>query len=87
MIDNVSFLYVEDDTRSRQVMELIMTKAMKVQNLVMFEESSDFIARVKALPKQPDVILLDIHVTPHDGFVMLNMIRRDTALKETTVIA
>jgi two-component system cell cycle response regulator DivK len=42
---------------------------------------------VKALPKQPDVILLDIHVTPHDGFVMLNMIRRDTALKETTVIA
>jgi len=80
-------LYVEDDPRSRQVMELIMTRAMKVQNLFIFEESSDFMSRVKALPQQPDVILLDIHVSPHDGFAMLNMVRADVELKKTKVIA
>ena len=87
MNENVSFLYVEDDPRSRQVMELIMTRAMKVQNLFIFEESSDFMSRVKALPQQPDVILLDIHVSPHDGFAMLNMVRADVELKKTKVIA
>lgn len=87
MNENISFLYVEDDPRSRQVMDLIMKKAMKVQNLYVFENSSDFMMRVKALPKQPDVILLDIHVTPHDGFTMLNMVREDEGLKGAKVIA
>jgi len=87
MLEDVSFLYVEDDPRSRLVMDLIMTKAMKVQNLFMFEESSDFVTRVKGLPKQPDVILLDIHVTPYDGFTMLHMVREDTDLKNAKVIA
>jgi CheY-like chemotaxis protein len=87
MNENTSFLYVEDDPRSRQVMDLIMKKAMKIQNLFVFEESSNFLARMKALPQQPDVILLDIHVTPHDGFAMLNMVRQDAELKGAKVIA
>lgn len=87
MLGDVSFLYVEDDPRSRQVMDLIMTKAMKVQNLFMFEESSNFVMRVKELPKQPDVILLDIHVTPYDGFTMLQLVREDADLKNAKVIA
>lgn len=87
MNENISFLYVEDDPRSRQVMELIMKKAMKVQHLFLFEDSSNFMERVRALPQQPDVILLDIHVTPYDGFAMLHMVRKDAALKDAKVIA
>jgi CheY-like chemotaxis protein len=60
---------------------------MKVQNLFMFEESSNFVMRVKELPKQPDVILLDIHVTPYDGFTMLQLVREDADLKNAKVIA
>ncbi len=87
MWQDISFLYVEDDPRSRQVMELIMTKAMKAQNLVMFADSTDFIPRVKAVAKRPNVILLDIHVEPYDGFAMLRMIRQDPELQQARVIA
>lgn len=87
MKEHVSFLYVEDDPPSRQVMDLIVKKAMKVENLTIFEDSHDFIKRVKALPKRPDVILLDIHVAPHNGFEMLEMVRQDEELKAAKVIA
>jgi two-component system cell cycle response regulator DivK len=82
-----SFLYVEDDSSSRMVMQLIMQKAMKVNNLVIFEDSHDFIARVKALPRPPQVALLDIHVRPYDGFAMLEILRADPDYKNTKIIA
>lgn len=87
MVEQASFLYVEDDPRSREVMELIMHRVMRVKNLAIFEESSDFIDRLKALAFRPDVILLDIHVRPYDGFAMLGMIRADPELREARVIA
>lgn len=87
MWEDISFLYVEDDPRSRQVMELIMVKAMKVQNLVIFENSADFIPRIKAGSRLPNIILLDIHVEPYDGFTMLRMIREDADLQRARVIA
>ncbi|HRQ42047.1 MAG TPA: response regulator [Chloroflexota bacterium] len=87
MWENVSFLYVEDDLRSRQVMELIITKAMKASNLVIFEDSANFTPRIKAATKQPDVFLLDIHIKPHDGFAMLRMIREGLDLQKARVIA
>lgn len=87
MVEDTSFLYVEDDARSREVVELIMTKAMQVKNLTIFADSTDFVARLKALANPPDVILLDIHVKPYDGFTMLDMIRDDPALSAKKVIA
>jgi CheY-like chemotaxis protein len=82
-----SFLYVEDDSSSRMVMQLIMQKAMKVNNLVIFENSHDFMARVKALLQPPQVALLDIHVRPYDGFTMLEMLRADPDYQNTKIIA
>lgn len=87
MISESSFLYVEDDPRSREVMELLMTKVMRVKGLVIFEDSVDFDGRISALPEKPDVVLLDIHVKPHDGFSMLDIIRQNQALKDVKVIA
>jgi CheY-like chemotaxis protein len=87
MMENMTFLYVEDDPRSREVMNLLMTKVMKVKELVLFEDSTDFGIRIEGLAQNPDVILLDIHVKPHDGFAMLNMIRQEPALKHAKVIA
>jgi CheY-like chemotaxis protein len=87
LIQNTTFLYVEDDPRSREVMKLLMTKAMKVKNLIIFEDSANFNSRLKDLQQRPDVFLLDIHVLPYDGFGMLDMIRQNPDLKEAKVIA
>lgn len=87
MVTNSSFLYVEDDPRSREVMALLMTKAMKVKELVIFEDSVNFDSRVNDLEQKPNVVLLDIHVTPLDGFAMLDIIRRNQALEDARVIA
>jgi len=81
------FLYVEDDASNRKVMQLIMQKAMKVNDLAIFENSSDFMARVRALPRPPQVALLDIHVRPYDGFAMLEMLRADPDYQNTKAIA
>lgn len=87
MFENVSFLYVEDDARSRQVMELILTKVMQVKNLVIFADSTDFMTRLQTVTPPPDVVLLDIQVLPHDGFAMLDMIRADAQAKNAKIIA
>ena len=86
-VQQSSFLYVEDEASNRQVMQLLMQKAMGVLALTIFEDSVDFISRVRALSPCPDVILLDIHVRPHNGFEMLNMLRADPQYHHITVIA
>jgi CheY-like chemotaxis protein len=87
MLDTLSFLYVEDDPNSRKVMDLIMNKAMKVKSLVIFEDSQDFKIKLENLSPQPDIILLDIHVEPLDGFEMLKIVRQTAALEGVKVIA
>ncbi|PID86127.1 MAG: hypothetical protein CSA11_02510 [Chloroflexi bacterium] len=87
MIETKSYLYVEDDPRSRQVMALIMTNAMGVKNLTMFADSTNFLARVKALSPPPDVVLLDIQIEPYDGFEVLQLLRQDAEMAQVRVIA
>jgi Response regulator receiver domain. len=67
-------LYVEDEPRSRKVMSLIAAD-MHVGELILFEDSSDFQARVQRLDSRPDLIFLDIHVKPISGFEMLALLR------------
>lgn len=87
MLENISFLYVEDDFNSRRVMDLVMSKAIKVKNLAMFADSHDFKAKLENLSPRPDIILLDIHVEPLDGFEMLKIIRETAGLNGVKVIA
>jgi CheY-like chemotaxis protein len=87
MLDKVAFLYVEDDPLSRDVMEMLMEYVVGPKNLVMFEDSTDFMARLKQLTPRPDVILLDIYVQPEDGFAMLEALRHDPDFQHVKVIA
>ncbi len=84
---NIYFLYVEDDELSRKVLGLILKIGMGVKDFEIFETSADFMARVRALPSLPDIILLDIHIHPHDGFEMLRMLRADPTYKKSKIIA
>lgn len=71
-----SYLYVEDDPLSREVLETLMTRVISVADLLIFEDSKEFVERLKALDSEPDFVLLDIHVEPHDGYELLSMIRQ-----------
>ena len=86
-IQQAYFLYVEDNASNRMVMQLIMQKAMQVNDLAIFKDSNNFMPRVKALPQIPQVALLDIHVRPYDGFAMLEMLRADPDYQNTKIVA
>jgi two-component system sensor histidine kinase BarA len=82
-----SYLYVEDDALSREVMETLLVQVVGVKSLALFEDSTDFMARLQTLDPQPDLILLDIFVGPHDGHEMLAMLRNDPHYQDIRVIA
>ena len=84
---NYFFLYVEDDESSRAVMELMMHKVLRTQNYAIFSETLNFMEKIKQLPVQPTIILLDIHMKPNDGFALLNMLRADKDYENLKVIA
>jgi CheY-like chemotaxis protein len=82
-----SFLYVEDDPLSRQVMKVIMETVLEVEQLVIFENSIDFMEHLRMLPYVPDVILLDIYLYPLDGFELIAMLRSDEVYRNCRIVA
>ena len=87
MIDINCLLCVEDDPSNRLVMKLLVEKTLNPKYYAIFEDSADFIPRVRNLPLRPEIILLDIHVTPFNGFQMLQMIREDSVYSDSKVVA
>ena len=87
MDKNISILYVEDEPMSRRVMKLMLVNEMEFTNLIIFEDSTDFMDRVLALDPKPELILLDIHMEPYTGFEMLEMLRAHPSFQETSTIA
>jgi CheY-like chemotaxis protein len=87
MRNQPAILYVEDDPQSRIIMEVLLVEAMGLQNVTIFEDSADFLKRVRALNPKPDLIFLDIHVRPYSGFEMLAMLRADAVFQDTPIVA
>ena len=87
MINIDCLLCVEDDPSNRLVMKLLVEKMLNPKYYAIFEDSTDFIPRMRNLPTRPDIILLDIHVAPFNGFQMLQMIRDDSVYGDTKVVA
>jgi two-component system, cell cycle response regulator DivK len=80
-------LYVEDDARSRKLMAMLLKGRMKLPHVTILEDSQDFLDHIDALDPKPDVILLDIHMKPHNGFEMLTMLRQLEWLNGIPVVA
>ena len=68
-------LYVEDDPHSRKLMQKLLQGRLHLPNVIILENSENFQAVVAALDPKPDVVFLDIHMHPYDGFEMLAMLR------------
>jgi two-component system, cell cycle response regulator DivK len=86
-LKDLSFLYVEDDPLSRQVINILLTKVMGFSRITIFEDSSNFIERLKQLPEVPDIALLDIQLLPYTGFEILSMIRQEPGYEAVKAIA
>lgn len=80
-------LYVEDEPENRQIMRILVEEMMGLSGLTIFENSENFIERLELIAPQPDVIFLDIHVPPHDGFEMLKMLRYHDTFRGIPVAA
>jgi CheY-like chemotaxis protein len=87
MVSHKTLLYVEDDPGSRKVMRMLVSALPQSVQLTIFDDSTDFLDRVAALDPVPDVFLLDIHVSPHNGFGMLAMLRQHPHYAGKMVIA
>ncbi|MBL8132361.1 MAG: response regulator [Anaerolineae bacterium] len=87
MFNRHCYLYVDDDALSREILHMIMQVVMGVERLQMFENSVAFAERLRALPSPPDVILMDLHVQPLNGFAMLQVIRSLPQFASVRVIA
>ena len=80
-------LYVEDDMLSREVMRLLLQKELGYTELTIIDDNTDFMDKVRALGRVPDVIFLDIQMRPYDGYQMLEMLRADEAYRDCQIIA
>lgn len=81
------FVYFEDDALSREVMRVCLTRGMGYSRVWIFEDSADFEERLYSVGSKPDVVFLDIHMEPVDGFEMLRRIRQSDMYQSTRVIA
>lgn len=83
----VTIAYIEDDPLSRQVLTLLLTRKMGYADVTVLEDSTDFLAKLQALPKLPDVVFVDIHMRPHDGFHVLATLRALESFQTTKIVA
>jgi len=68
------YLYIEDDELNCEVMKTIIEVIMEAK-ITLFMDTTNFMQRLLALDPQPDVILVDLHIVPYDGYEVLEMIR------------
>lgn len=87
MSDYPRVLYVEDDALSRMVIQILLHEALGLSHVVIFEDSRDFEARIDEFPFVPDIIMLDIHVKPLNGFQMLNILRQHPVYQNKPIVA
>ncbi len=86
-MQDLAFLYVEDDPMSREALRIVFERIMHVEHIYIFEDGIDFLERVRALPRMPQIILLDIHMQPLNGFELLAQLRADASYQTCKIIA
>ena len=80
-------LYVEDDANSRRLMTMLLSRRLKLPHTTILENSENFLEQVATLDPKPDIIFLDIHLQPYNGFEMLAMLQKLDWTKGRPVIA
>lgn len=82
-----SFLYIDDDPLSRGVVKVLLERIMGFRQVAYFEDSHNFLEKVRALPEPPTVIFLGIQVKPYDGYEMLAALKKELDNQNSKIIA
>lgn len=86
-VQNPVFVYFEDDTNSRMIVRVLLTRVMKFEHLTIYADSADVIARLEQLSPQPNVFFIDIQMKPLSGYEILSILREDERYRSATCIA
>src|SRR5271165_529803 len=80
-------LYLDDDAMSRRILSLLLMRKLGYTDVTVFEDSDGFEEKMKTLPYQPEVIFLDIHMQPYDGFHVLKTLRANNLFPQAKIVA
>jgi two-component system cell cycle response regulator DivK len=83
---SATFLYLEDDPLSQEVMSMILER-IGYRQLTIFNSSEHFLNRLEALGFVPDVFFLDIYIRPMTGLEVIRALRTHPAFGTKKVIA
>ena len=82
-----SFLYIEDHPASRLVMELLLKNVMGSCELTMLSDSQNLLQALGEVGKTFDVIFLDLHIAPLDGFEIHALLRQQPQFQDAKIVA
>ena len=81
-----TFLYIEDHPASRRVMQLLL-EVMGYSQLTLIEHTQDIITQLETLDQDFNVVFLDLHIDPLDGFEVQKLLREHSRFKQARIIA
>ena len=87
MIKKKRIVYLEDDQNSLDIVEFILHTVMGFDHVHAWNNSTNVMEKLRRLDGKPDLVLLDIHMEPIDGFKVIEMLREDEEYKKVCVIA
>ncbi|MEO0563407.1 MAG: response regulator [Chloroflexota bacterium] len=80
-----NILYVEDDTNSRQLMKMLYDGAS--DNVIIWDDSDNFLTKLERLNPQPDIFLVDIHLPSISGVEILQLLRTTSPYEDSVIVA
>jgi two-component system cell cycle response regulator DivK len=82
-----AFLYIEDHPASRRVMEMLLVELLGFTNLTMLADSDNLIGWLENLEQDFDIVFLDLHIRPLDGYDILTILRDDPHFQRARFVA
>src|SRR5688572_17205725 len=84
---NVPIVYIDDDENSGEIVKTILKSQMGMNNLTLYNDSSNVTEKLSTLSVAPALVLLDLQMEPLTGFEVVRVIRENPALNNLKVIA
>ncbi|MEM7335912.1 MAG: response regulator [Chloroflexota bacterium] len=86
-IKDISVLVIEDDDVNRKILNILLTKTMGIRCVNEWPHSGDFVGRLRSLSPLPDLIIMDIMISPYDGYEMIKQIRTHHEFDDVKIVA
>jgi two-component system, cell cycle response regulator DivK len=80
-------LCIEDDETSQLILKTMFTQIMTNVDVQIWKDSADFVKKINALERVPQLIIMDIKVIPLDGFEMLKILRENDDFENVKIVA